>query len=95
MVQRHKKMSTTSRLQKREGEKRGGQEVESKLTPSLIRSSVTMSSEGTVATLTMATNGDIPALPIQPGGGAADEMQRIKEATGALPENTTAAPASQ
>lgn len=36
-------------------------------------------------------NGELPALPIQPGGGAADEMQRIKEATGALPESTTAA----
>lgn len=53
-----------------------------------------MSSEGTAATITAAVNGEMPALPIQPGGGAADEMQRIKEATGALPENTMAAASS-
>ncbi|UZJ52103.1 hypothetical protein CBS101457_001423 [Exobasidium rhododendri] len=35
------------------------------------------------------TNGELPALPVQPGGGVADEMDRIKEATGALPKVTT------
>jgi hypothetical protein len=69
-------------------------ERDRRLTKACRRSSNTMSSEGTAATLTTATNGEVPALPIQPGGGAADEMQRIKEATGAVPENTIAAASS-
>lgn len=53
------------------------------------RSSTAASSETNGLAMATINGAEAPALPIQPGQGAEDEMQRIKEATGAIPEAIT------
>lgn len=58
-----------------------------------FRSSRGESTEPVPLASTGNIQGEAPALPIQPGTGGAAELERIKEATGAVPEATTFAAA--